>query len=358
MLAFIFAVVLALLTLLFVSLQKTYTHLPRPELKRRARAGDELASLLYRAAGYGVSLQVLLWGVIGLSAAGFFVLVAKALPAWLALLVSVGLVWFGFVWLPNTRVTKIGMTLARLVTPPLSWLLDKLHPVLSRIGHFALGHHAISVHTGLYEKEDLLNLLDRQKTQLDSRITDNELLIATNALTYGDKLVRDVLTPRRVAKMVAVTDTVGPVLMDELHADGHSRFPVYQDKPDNIVGTLYMRDLVAAKSGGPVRDLMAKKVYYVQEEGTLDHVLQAFLKTKHQLFIVVNSFEEVVGIITIEDVLEQILGKPIMDEFDKYDDMRAVAALEAKHVRHTHDEEPSKETDSKTDDPDSSKQQS
>ena len=329
MLTFIFAVVLALLSLLLISLQKTYTHLPRPELKRRAQAGDEFAALLYRVAGYGQSLQVLLWLLIGFSTAGFFVLAARALPAWLALIVSLVLVWFGFVWLPNTRVTKLGSGLARLATPVLSWLLNWLHPLLNRIGSFTRKHHHIVVHTGLYQKEDLLKLLDKQHSQVDSRITDDELTIAKNALTFGDKLVRDVMTPRRVAKMVAASDTIGPVLMDELHADGHSRFPVYQDKTDNIIGTLYLRDLVAAKAGGRVSDLMAKKVNYVQEEGSLDHVLQAFLKTKHHLFVVVNSFEEVVGIITIEDVLEQILGKPIMDEFDKYDDMRAVAALGA-----------------------------
>jgi CBS domain containing-hemolysin-like protein len=336
MFVLIVALVLALLSLLFISLQKTYTYLPRPELKRRAQSGDELAGRLYRVAGYGFSLQVLLWALIVLSASGFFVLVSRSLPAWLAVIVSLAILWFGFVWLPNTRVTKFGNMLARAVTPALSWILDLLQPMLSRLATTAGKHHTVSLHTGLYQKEDLLNLLDRQKTQVDSRINDADLQIAQNALTYGDKLVRDVLTPRRVVKMIAATDTIGPVLMDELHANGHSRFPVYQDKTDNIVGTLYLRDLMASKSGGRVRDLMSKDVFYVQEEGTLDHVLEAFLKTKHHLFIVVNNFEEVVGIITIEDVLEQILGKPIMGEFDKYDDMRAVAAMEASRTNHAH----------------------
>ena len=75
---------------------------------------------------------------------------------------------------------------------------------------------------------------------------------------------------------------------------------------------------------------MKKAVYYVNEEKQLDHALQAFLKTKHHLFIVVNGFEEIVGILTIEDVLEEVLGKEIVDEFDQYEDLRAVAALQAK----------------------------
>jgi CBS domain containing-hemolysin-like protein len=81
----------------------------------------------------------------------------------------------------------------------------------------------------------------------------------------------------------------------------------------------------------------------VHEDFTLYQALQAFLKTKHHLFLVVNSFEELVGILTIEDVLEQMIGKPIVDEFDRYDDLRAVAAAAAKkdHVNHNEPKLPS-----------------
>ncbi len=86
---------------------------------------------------------------------------------------------------------------------------------------------------------------------------------------------------------------------------------------------------------------MSRKLTYVHEDFTLMRVLQAFLKTKRHLFLVVNSFEELVGIITIEDVLEQMIGRPIVDEFDKYDDLRAVAAAAAKkeHAEHRKDDE-------------------
>jgi CBS domain containing-hemolysin-like protein len=95
-----------------------------------------------------------------------------------------------------------------------------------------------------------------------------------------------------------------------------------------------LHDLVITKENKKVKDVMRREVYYVHEEQTLDHALKAFIKTKHHLFIVINSFEEFVGIITIEDILEQIIGKKIIDEFDKYDDLREVAALRAKDVRH------------------------
>jgi CBS domain containing-hemolysin-like protein len=330
--------VLAALTVASVSIQKTYAKVPLKELKRRANAGDEVARGLHRAVSYGVSLEVLLWLIIGLSAAGFFVSLASALPAWLALFGCAALLWVAFAWLPSIRVTRVSEKAAKTAAPALAWLLERLYPLLNKVGEFLQRHRRITIHSGIYQKEDLVELLDRQAHQPDNRMTAYELGIVKSALTFSDKLIRDVMTPKRVVKMVKDTDSVGPVLMTELHKSGFSRFPVIGDKPDHIVGTLYTHDLVNAKAGGSVKDHMKKAVYYVNEEKPLQHALQAFLKTKHHLFIVVNSFEEIVGIITIEDVLEEVLGKQIIDEFDKYDDMRAVAALEAKRdsVSHTH----------------------
>lgn len=189
----------------------------------------------------------------------------------------------------------------------------------------------------MYQKDDLLELLDKQNGQLDNRITSDELDFARHALLFEEKVVRDIMTPRRVVKMVKVGDSVGPVLMNELHKSGFSRFPVYEGKQDHMVGTLFLRSLIEKKAAGKVKDLMSKKVYYVNENQALGHVLNAFLKTKHHLFIVVNEFEEISGVITIEDVIEQLIGRKIVDEFDKYDDLREVAALAAKKDHHSHE---------------------
>jgi CBS domain containing-hemolysin-like protein len=94
-----------------------------------------------------------------------------------------------------------------------------------------------------------------------------------------------------------------------------------------------------ADHGGRVSTLMRRPVVYVHEDFSLGQVLQAFLKTYNHLFIVVNEFEEFVGIITIEDVIDQIIGRPLADEFDNYTDLRAVAAASAKaeHFKHKKD---------------------
>lgn len=125
------------------------------------------------------------------------------------------------------------------------------------------------------------------------------------------------MVPRRVVDVVSVKDEIVPVFLDELHKSGHSRFPVFDpDHDDTIIGVLYLRDLIGGKKSGRVRDLMVPKAYFVHEELDLNHALNAFIKTKHHLFIVIDNFEDFVGILTIEDVLEQVLGKQIIDEFD------------------------------------------
>lgn len=326
MLTFIFAVLLACVMLLAISLDKTYQHVTGKEIKRQARRGDKLAKLLYKPISYGASLHVFLWLMVVLAAAGSCVLFTATVPGWLAFIVIVIVLAIGFWWLPVAEVSSLGGRIAVWCAPLISKLLYYLHPLLRKIGNQVHHHYPVSRHTGLYEKEDLIELLEWQKQQPDNRIPLDEIDVAERALIFGNKLVHDSSIPRRMVRIVSSAEAIGPILIDELHKSGHSRFPVYEGKRDHIIGTLYLRDLINLKHGGKVAGAMRPDVFYVHEDFSLYQALQAFLRTKHHLFIVVNSFEEFVGIITIEDVLEQILGKPILNEFDSYDNLHAVAA--------------------------------
>lgn len=327
---FLGLLVLATIMLLSVSLQRTYAAVPLKELKRRARRGNELAAAIVKAVGYGYSLRAVLWALIILSSASFFVFATLEYPTWFAIILSSFLLWLGYLWLPAREVTSYGERVAAELAPIVGKLASWIQPVADRLGKFIHRHRPVRVHTGMYERQDFVDLIEQQKVQADNRIEQSELDVAKHALTYGDKTVGQVMTPRRVVTMVNVTDSVGPVLLDELHKSGHSRFPVYDGKPQNIVGTLFLRELGTSNNHGIVRDRMSKRVYYVHEDQSLHDAFQAILKTHHQLFVVVNSFEEFVGIITMEDVLETMIGKLIVDEFDQYADLRAVAARAAR----------------------------
>lgn len=327
----IIGAVFAVLALVAIGLMRTYYNIPIKELKRRARRGDHLAEFLYRPVAYGVNLKVLLWFLIIVFSALSFVCFARATEPWFAFFLIAFFIWLGFLWIPSSQLTGAGARLAIWLTPAITWLVRLLNPILDKMTAFVRKHRPVHFHTGLFQKEDLVQLLEAQKDQADNRISDGEITLLQHALSFGDKLVSDVLVPRRAVRMVSSSETIGPLLMDELHKSGYSRFPVYDDDETGVVvGTLFMKDLIKASHGGKVAKVVRPEIFYVHEDFTLYQALQAFLKTKHHLFVVVNDFEEIVGIITIEDILEQVIGRQIVDEFDQYENMREVAHVKAK----------------------------
>ena len=339
MIPFILALVLMLVALICIALQRAYHVYPHKELKRQARTGDPLAKALFRATAYGANLGLLLWVIVAITLVISFALLDKIVPALLAFILEAGILGLGLLFIPSANLTRIGAYLVLWTTPVVVWALEISRPVFDRLAKYAHDHRQITVHTGLYEREDMLSLLNRQKEQPDSRIPHEELELLIHALTFGEKSVYDCMVPRREVRTVSVDESISPVVIRELHDSGYSRFPVFGEKDDQFVGTLYLKDLINLKASGKVEDVMERAVYYVHEEYPLEQALHAFLKTKHHLFIVVNKFEEYVGIITIEDILEQVLGCKIIDEFDAYDDLRAVAADHARHEHKTHKKE-------------------
>lgn len=320
-----------------VVIRDTYTALPVRELTRRARGGDKVAEAVRSLHAYGHSVRVitacfeiffvalLLWyGVRSFS--GF----------WAFMIVIIVLSFLG---LKRGRTDIGGVTayVAAKVAPIFRTMLRYIGPLLDWIYGTVRRFVPVYVHTGLYTKDDLLRLLGKQKHAKGSVIPLSDLTIAEHALRFGDEMVGTIMTPRRMVKMVPDTETIGPLLMDELHKSGHTRFPVWSVESEHIIGILYLHDLTHVTHGGLVTATMrAKDVCYVHENQPLREALAAFLQTRRQLLIVVNSFEEYVGVLSLEDVLEQVIGKQIVDEFDQYDDLRAVAAKQAalEHQEH------------------------
>lgn len=326
--------VLAIVFLSAAGLARVYHRLPLAELKRRARNREAGTHTLYHAAAAGQSLNALLL-ILGALSGAAVVIMAARWAWWFAVIVLAAMAWL-LLWAPPVRVGGITWSYAVFVSPLVSKLLAWLSPVLKPVGHFLPQPH---LHTGAYELEDLLALLKTQATQPDNRISTDDLSIAAGALSFGGKTVTGVMTPRREVRFVGEDDVVGPLLMDELHKTGFSRFPVVHGPTKaanpSVVGTLYLKDVteISQANKGTVKNLMHKDAYFINEDCSLHQALDAMLKSRHHLLIVVNKFEELVGVITMEDVLEQIIGHQIVDEFDHYEDLRAVANIHAEKER-------------------------
>lgn len=181
----------------------------------------------------------------------------------------------------------------------------------------------------LASKDELAELVKNSKEIL----SDSEKQQVVTGLEFEEKIVGDLMTPKSVVNTVQGKEILGPLVLDDLHKTGHNRFPVIDGDIDKVIGVLYLRDALVIDSSSKktprVDAVMNKKVYYIRENHTLAQALSGFLRTHHHMFIVINEFHETVGIITLEDTLEALLGRSIIDEFDAHDDMRAVAKRQA-----------------------------
>jgi CBS domain containing-hemolysin-like protein len=335
MIQIILLIITICMALYGILLIRSFEYMSVRELKRQARAGNLDAIKVYPVRAYGVQLWIFMWAFLGLLTSCIILILDNLLgPLW-TILINVPLIIVIHAILPWTRRPKPNLHMASVASPVIEKLLRFSFPILKHlervIGRWIQPEPMLLIQS----KEELLEILHHNALEFE-HVSRDELKIAENALLFGDKLVGDYMTPLNAVRFVDNQEQLTPIVIDELYSSGHSRFPVMAGDNQNIIGTLLLKDIVKVQNSNFVKDVIRPEVYYINEQQTLDHSLHAFIKTKHHLFMVVNEFEDIVGIITVEDVIEQIVGKPIMDEFDNYDDMREVAKLVAiqKHKNH------------------------
>lgn len=315
------------LTAMSLSLRSLST----PYLKYWARRGDLISKRLYPLKSSGSSVLLTIELHRSVSIAGALILLSQQLWGVWAWLVGSITLFLVFVVLGELYLKPIGTRLLAWGSGGLLTLTRILKPITIPLGR--IFDRFLADEPVVLTRTELTHMITAVEPA-DTDLSQEELRIVRHALAFGDKKVVDIMTPRSVIVSVRTDDILSPLLLDELHKSGHSRFPVFASNGTEAVGLLYIKDLVDIdKHHGLVSDLMRKPIHYVNEVRELDHVLQAFIRTKQHMFLVVNEFAEITGLITIEDVVEQILGKPIIDEFDRYDNMRDVAEARAKVVR-------------------------
>lgn len=155
----------------------------------------------------------------------------------------------------------------------------------------------------------------------------HEADVIENVLALERKTAHDIMTPRTVVFSLSIDLNVGEAgKQRELY--NYSRIPVYTENNEEIVGVVHRRDVLVAI--GDDRDelkleKLVRPVHFVLENITLDRLLRTFLERREHLVVVMDEYGGLAGVVTLEDVLEEILGKEIVDEFDEVADLRAVA---------------------------------
>ena len=187
-------------------------------------------------------------------------------------------------------------------------------------------------HVEPYHRFDSREELQRLVAASGDVLTDEEQQLIVHSLAFKDQRVDTIMTPKNMIKSIKSGEFLGPLVLSEIHELGHSRLPVITDDIDHVVGVLHLRDLLSlgVKRSVTVEKAMEPKVYYIRQDESLDHALAAFIETRLHLFIVINEQRETVGILTLEDVIETLIGRKIVDEDDNHEDLRAVAAAKGR----------------------------
>jgi CBS domain containing-hemolysin-like protein len=145
-------------------------------------------------------------------------------------------------------------------------------------------------------------------------LQESERVLVGNALDFAETLVRQVMVPR--TEIVAVPDdTTVAGVVELLRQSPFTRIPVYREDLDHVVGVIHVKDVVGAASEKTVRDLMRKPLY-LPETAHLDRALAQFRRERVQLAIVIDEFGGTAGLVTLEDVIEELVGE-VQDEFDR-----------------------------------------
>ena len=161
----------------------------------------------------------------------------------------------------------------------------------------------------------------------EGAIDADEAAVIENILGLKEKTVRDIMTPRTVVFSLAVSTTLGQV-RDSAQSLNHTRVPVYDADADDVVGTVHRQDLLAAMAEGQwdrTLEEMMRPVDFVADNLTAGRLLRRLLESRQHLVMVIDEFGSLGGLVTLEDVLEEILGTEIVDEFDTAVDMRELA---------------------------------
>lgn len=338
MVMIILGTALVLIGLLALALQRLFSSIPARELRRLAAHGDKMAARLYRPAAYGANTRLLLWAVACLSlAAGVLILAANA-PALVIFVVLVVILIIALVWLPSQQLTLRSAGFAAWFSPIIVWVVAKTLPLLNflttHIGHY----RGLDQHSRLYEKTDLVGLLASQKDQIGNRISEHDLELAERALVFADKRVGQILVPVAKLHLVASKEVIGPILQDHLHKSGQKIFLVYKGKKENLIGSLSLAAAVNAKQGEHVAELMTNNLAYVNEDYDLRETLAAFAHG-HKIAVVVNNFNEVVGAVTLQGIIEELRGVELVEGLP-YEDRASTAAYVADNLKSEEKAEP------------------
>ena len=317
-------IVLIAFSAFFSASETAFSSLNQIRLKSRADEGDTSAArVLAMAEKYDKLLSSILIGnnIVNIAAASIgTVLFTKwlgaergATPSTIVL--TVVILIFGEVT-PKTLAKEMPETIATAVSPVLSLLLTLFTPLTWLFSQWKklLGRFVHSSESDAITEGELITMVSEAEN--DGELTDRESQLIRSAIEFDDVEVEEILTPR--VDVVAVEDDISLEELAQTFAEsGYSRLPVYHDTVDNIIGVVHEKDFYIArlKKSVTMEDLIAPTLYTTGST-QISQLLRTLREQHHHMAVVVDEYGGTEGIITLEDILEELVGE-IWDEHDE-----------------------------------------
>ena len=308
----------------FSASETAFSSLNQIRLKSRAEDGDSSAArVLNMAEQYDKLLSTILIGnnIVNIAAASIgTILFTRMLGAERGATVStivltIIVLIFGEVT-PKSLAKEMPEKVATAVSPflvllmalmtPLTWLFTQWKKLL---GHFVHSGEADTITEG-----ELMTMVSEAEN--DGELTDRESELIRSAIEFDDVEVEEILTPR--VDVVAVADDISLEELAQTFAEsGYSRLPVYHGTIDNIIGVVHEKDFYIArlKKATKIDDLVAPTLYTTGST-QISQLLRTLREQHHHMAVVVDEYGGTEGIITLEDILEELVGE-IWDEHDE-----------------------------------------
>ncbi|OGQ99461.1 MAG: hypothetical protein A2505_04690 [Deltaproteobacteria bacterium RIFOXYD12_FULL_55_16] len=227
--------------------------------------------------------------------------------------------------LPKTLGVSYSRELGLWIAYPLHWMVKLLTPFILLIQ--AITRLLPAKDNGLLVSAQEIQALARQSHR-SGEISLQERRVITNILDLKDKTVRQIMTPLTVTFMLNANLTVTKAMQANEMLNMHSRIPVYEKNMDEVVGIILRKDLFHWAARGAeektLREFM-QPAHFVPETGRLTAVMLEFFDHHKHLFVVVDEYGSVTGVVSLEDIIEEIVGREIIDESDLATDMRELA---------------------------------
>jgi CBS domain containing-hemolysin-like protein len=224
---------------------------------------------------------------------------------------------------------KLG-ALIYIITSPILPLLSKINKAYV---------HISGKSTEEANLEEITDLVEEAREY--GSIDDGEYRILKNVMNFNEVLISDVMTPRTVLFACNADMTIGEIVkLPEIQV--FSRFPIWSGKSidDDVLGYVTTKDVFAAVLNGKTDmklSKLARPIQFIPENADIGRTLDDLIVSKQQLYLVVDEYGGIEGIVTMEDIIETILGVEIVDEQDKVIDMRIFAKTQReKRIKEQH----------------------